>query len=305
MKQTEKPGLMKRLISTSIFIILIADIFLIGLSCYNIIRVSFLSKDAINTLKSTANSELTATDILEIQEKISDLEAVQNGYDQFGTFLAMFTILLTLPTVIPYLISKSITRHDLQEMFDNEFEKRLDSYNLTLEGIKRVEGHSARMTGYILSQLNDHSWAIGWISQALIKYIELAFEGKSSIIKPEFYKDCIKEITNYNDTVLNSEYEKSIDKNAFCKTIMRSYVDLYDVMAYYLYSDNTKKIHITEIDNNKGAIINVLKALHVFLEHHHYCNTRELEEISNISQFNLKKNISSKTLLSFNPEELH
>ena len=100
-------------------------------------------------------------------------------------FLAL-TLSVTLATIIPSVISRLVTKNQLNEMIDAKIGKELEQFSISLYNIRRDKGHASRMSAALLEQLaekeaipggnrqnreDNAAWAIGWASDAIIQYL--------------------------------------------------------------------------------------------------------------------------------------
>lgn len=293
--------------------LIIVNIIFICFVAYNITIISSSNEKAADNLSNSLDTAIASSDpdavtarILDIREKVNAIEKIQEHSINLSTFLALLAILVTLPTIIPYIISNSISKKELQAMFEDEFEKHLEKYHMSMSSIKKIDGHYARMTGYLLGVNKNHAWAVGWSAQALKKYIEIEFQEKGITIKPEFYKNCIDEIRCFNETRLYEELDNTPDehKDDFKKTVFRSFVDLYDLVAYYLYSSDNPGKRIAEMDDHIEDFRNILTVMRSYLLDDCSYKESSFYSTTNIGRINLKENAPRRELMDLNPEVL-
>lgn len=167
-----------------------------------------------------------------------------------------FTIMsftLALAGLIPYLISRTIAKSEIDKIVDEKvemlFNKKITELeninNTSLHNLTKQSAHSARITAKTLansSNKNDSKWAIGWASQALIRYMQINYKPESV-----FYKDCITIISDGIKETKTPESETTDDAQT------RASVDLLDMFLLYMSS---AKNHFMgdKFETIKGAI---------------------------------------------------
>lgn len=92
------------------------------------------------------------------------------------------TLTLTLAALIPTLITRIVTKNQINEIVDEKVSIELRKYQTSINIIKRSKAHSCRMSAILLEHIADYqkeeelidaAWSIGWASYAVIQYITL------------------------------------------------------------------------------------------------------------------------------------
>lgn len=187
----------------------------------------------------------------------------QLGLFNDNSVFVIISFTLALAALIPYLISRTIAKSEIDKLVDEKvemlFNKKITELeninNTSLHNLTKQSAHSARITAKILansSNDDDSKWAIGWASQALIRYMQINYKPESV-----FYKDCITIISDSIEGKKPSESE--ITPDAQKKT--RAYVDLLDMFLLYMSS---AKNHFmgNNFDTIKEAINNKYSKSH-------------------------------------------
>lgn len=112
---------------------------------------------------------------------------VRSSDKSFGGELQLIsvTLTITLSALIPTMISRIVTRNQLNDIIEQKLEAELIKYKTSLFNIRRDKGHASRMSAVLLEQMSDFkgspeetqtgqnnaAWSIGWASDAIIQYI--------------------------------------------------------------------------------------------------------------------------------------
>lgn len=99
--------------------------------------------------------------------------------------LISVTLTITLSALIPTMISRIVTKNQLNEIIEQKLETELEKYKTSLYSIRKDKGHASRMSAVLLEQMSDlngdeakiqtcqnnAAWSIGWASDAIIQYV--------------------------------------------------------------------------------------------------------------------------------------
>lgn len=106
--------------------------------------------------------------------------------NEYELQLLSITLTVTLSTLIPTMISRIVTKNQLNDIIDQKLDTELLKYKTSLNNIRRDKGHASRMSAVLLEQMADSTgrdaehiqtcqdnaaWAIGWASDAIIQYV--------------------------------------------------------------------------------------------------------------------------------------
>lgn len=151
--------------------------------------------------------------------------------DDNSTAYVIITFTLTMAALIPYLISRTIAKSEIDNMVDEKVGKLFNqkiaeleqANNTSLYNLTKQSAHSARITADMLKKGNT-GWAIGWASQSLIRYMQINYNPASG-----FYGDCMKIISEcLNKTPSSDDANKGEDNK-----LDRAYTDLLDMYLFY------------------------------------------------------------------------
>lgn len=107
-----------------------------------------------------------------------------NNYNDLQ--LLTITLTVTLSALIPTMISRIVTKNQLNDIIEQKLDTELIKYKTTLINIRRDKGHSSRMSAVLLEQMagskasddqfhqicqDNAAWSIGWASEAIIQYM--------------------------------------------------------------------------------------------------------------------------------------
>ena len=99
--------------------------------------------------------------------------------------LISVTLTITLSALIPTMISRIVTKNQLNDIIEQKLETELVKYKTSLYSIRKDKGHASRMSAVLLEQMSDPkgsfveiqtcqnnaAWSIGWASDAIIQYV--------------------------------------------------------------------------------------------------------------------------------------
>lgn len=99
--------------------------------------------------------------------------------------LISVTLTITLSALIPTMISRIVTKNQLNDIIEQKLEAELAKYKSSLYNIRKDKGHASRMSAVLLEQMsesnntpkdeqtcqNNAAWSIGWASDAIIQYV--------------------------------------------------------------------------------------------------------------------------------------
>lgn len=151
--------------------------------------------------------------------------------DDNSTAYVIITFTLTMAALIPYLISRTIAKSEIDNMVDEKVGKLFNqkiaeleqANNTSLYNLTKQSAHSARITADMLKKDNT-GWAIGWASQSLIRYMQINYNPASG-----FYGDCMKIISECLTQTPSSDNANNGEDNK----LDRAYTDLLDMYLFY------------------------------------------------------------------------
>lgn len=136
--------------------------------------------------------------------------------------LTTLTISFTLAAIIPYIIGRTIAKNEVDNIVELKFNKRFESvaesYNTSINSLRRSNAHYRRIAASLLSKQKDKDceWAIGWAAEAILSYLlinETYPKGK------EYAIECAKTIRESFETVNNNDIESNTDKDIHERTL--------------------------------------------------------------------------------------
>ena len=97
--------------------------------------------------------------------------------DKGNVELTTLTISFTLAAIIPYIIGRTIAKNEVDNIVELKFNKRFESvaesYNTSINSLRRSNAHYRRIAASLLSKQKekDCEWAIGWAAEAILSYL--------------------------------------------------------------------------------------------------------------------------------------
>lgn len=161
--------------------------------------------------------------------------------------LTIITISFTFAAIIPYIISKSIAKSEIEKIIDERFDGRFNNiaskYNTSIFALRKSTAHSRRITAELLSKQpgkSNEEWALGWAAEGIISYILIRETYDKSmkyarecgeIIKKEFEKINKAEDTGKtrNNGVPENTDDNPEDKDRHRRTL-RSILTMHSLM---------------------------------------------------------------------------
>lgn len=238
-------------------ILILFVIALVGNSLYRICQLTDAGEKALYSIGRYYDNRDTLRYEGEKRNVEAEVEKVVDSTERISTFIELLTVLLTLATIIPFVISSTVSKRDLEKMFREQFDEQLDKYHLSMSSIVRSDGHNSRMIGKLLYLQKQKVWAAGWAAQALMKYLQMVYEENGRTTKEEFYKMSVEMITScFNDNSSGGAcqsavgYNQAVDDSKDKNTLLRTFVDTFDMLAYYKYSAYAKRTNnVKSIDD--------------------------------------------------------
>lgn len=241
-------------------VLILFVICLVGHSVFQMERLTDAGEKALASIGRYYDNRDALEYVAERRDVEAEVETVMNSTVSLSTFVELLTVLLTLATIIPFVISSTVSKRDLEKMFREQFDKELDKYHLSMSSIVKNDGHNSRMIGKLLSLQNQNVWAAGWAAQALMKYLQMVYEENGNTTKEEFYKMSVDMIINGAVEVEGKLQEKKNNGNSENDAtdndyLLRTFVDTFDMLAYYNYSVYaSRRNKVRCIDNNLDAL---------------------------------------------------
>lgn len=136
--------------------------------------------------------------------------------------LTTLTISFTLAAIIPYIIGRTIAKNEVDNIVELKFNKRFESvaesYNTSINSLRRSNAHYRRIAASLLSNQTekDCEWAIGWAAEAILSYLlinETYPKGK------EYAIECAKTIRKSFDKVNKNDIGSYADKDIHERTL--------------------------------------------------------------------------------------
>lgn len=136
--------------------------------------------------------------------------------------LTTLTISFTLAAIIPYIIGRTIAKNEVDNIVELKFNKRFESvaesYNTSINSLRRSNAHYRRIAASLLSKQKekDCEWAIGWAAEAILSYLlinETYPKGK------EYAIECAKTIRESFEKVNNNDIKSNTDKDIHERTL--------------------------------------------------------------------------------------
>lgn len=193
--------------------------------------------------------------------------------------LLSITLTITLSALIPTMISRIVTKNQLNEIIEGKLDAELSKYKASLNNIRKDKGHASRMSAVLLEQMaSTHSeheerrqdnaaWAIGWASDAIIQYVLIRDVYSNALKNSASCINIIYKATNH----INAEDKHSIIKPQDLKSIitMHSLIEQYGLIErlereaseqrekdkFTIANENT----IAKIDNLTSTLENIEK----------------------------------------------
>lgn len=142
--------------------------------------------------------------------------------DKGNVELTTLTISFTLAAIIPYIIGRTIAKNEVDNIVELKFNKRFESvaesYNTSINSLRRSNAHYRRIAASLLSNQTekDCEWAIGWAAEAILSYLlinETYPKGK------EYAIECAKTIRKSFDKVNKNDIGSYADKDIHERTL--------------------------------------------------------------------------------------
>lgn len=184
--------------------------------------------------------------------------------------LLSITLTITLSALIPTMISRIVTKNQLNEIIEGKLDTELSKYKASLNSIRKDKGHASRMSAVLLEQMaSTHSeheqrqqdnaaWAIGWASDAIIQYVLIRDVYSNALKNSASCINIIYKATNH----INSEDKHGIIKPQDLKSIitMHSLIEQYGLIERLAReaSEQREKDNFTKAEKNSIADMNNL-----------------------------------------------
>lgn len=237
------------------------------------------------------NTQLALEQIKEILDaNVPEQKAIIDTNNYVAIILTLITVCLTLSTIIPYIVGKSVGKSYVNEAVESaykdvkenteatrkEVKEKVESmymsnkkdveqkYDKAMNNLQWAEAHLSRMTAYMLAppveSKENPFWAIGWASKSLIRYITLySEEGAKRAHIEKFCKDCMEYIDRSAEKIKSTCTRPTCDKDGI---ILRAFTDMFDVLVLY---ENNSKYPIKAIKENIDTFNCHLSDLYVTL----------------------------------------
>lgn len=251
-------------------VLILFVICLVGHSVFQMERLTDAGEKALASIGRYYDNRDALGYVAERRDVEAEVEKVMNSTVSLSTFVELLTVLLTLATIIPFVISSTVSKRDLEKMFREQFDQQLDKYHLSMSSIVKSDGHNSRMIGKLLYLQEQKVWAAGWAAQALMKYLQMVYEENGKTTKEEFYNMSVEMITScfkrsdkdklsedrLSGTTVDESTSSRSDKDSNdTNTLLRTFVDTFDMLAYYSYSVYANRHNkVRCIDNNLDAL---------------------------------------------------
>lgn len=156
------------------------------------------------------------------------------------------------------------SRQNAEDAYKESREKMEKQYEQSMKAMSWAEAHLSRMTAYLLAfkngnkktEKNEHSWAIGWASKALSRYINLYESSERHFNIDSFIQYCL-DIIDYSSKDLKLFNLEEKDTSDAKGKVLRAFIDLYDAVRF----SETKGIEVFD-RNYESIVIPSLKVLY-------------------------------------------
>lgn len=227
------------------------------------------SQDSIDTTDAQGKTLMALKQIKEILDtKIPEQKAIIDTNNYVAIILTLITVCLTLSTIIPYIVGKSVGKNYVKDAVNSLYQSNKEDvekkYDKVMSNIQWAEAHLSRMTSYMLTPSlkakENPYWAIGWASKSLIRYITLySEEGAKRAHIEKFCEYCITYINESAEDIRYATSKPTCDDRGI---IIRAFTDMFDVLVLY---EKKSKYPIKVIKENIDIFNSNLSALYEIL----------------------------------------